>query len=216
MSKYVQCPAPFDPLFLQAETLLEPDFQDQRWDPAHGALLVGGERYVLYRSMSMALHLREELERVVGPAADTVIYRFGKACGAADAAYYFERHPQDSPAQRLAMGPVAFALGGYAVVQVLPESSPSPDEDFLLTYDHPNSYEAEAYIRSGNRPEGPVCSLNSGYSAGWCGKAFGLVLEAKEVSCLARGDAHCRFVMAPAARLRQRVAELCAGWGIQR
>jgi predicted hydrocarbon binding protein len=214
MPKYVECPDSFAPLFEAAEAAMEPTFRDQRWDPAHGALLVGGERYVMYRSRSMAIHLREELERVVGPAADSVIYRFGKACGAADADYYFSLHPEAPPPLRLALGPVVFALGGYAVVKVLPESAPSPDEDYLLVYEHPNSYEADAYSTQGLTSPKPVCYLNSGYSAGWCGKAFGLTLEAKEVSCRAKGDPFCRFVMAPPSRLRQRVAEMCEAWNL--
>lgn len=214
MPKYVECPEPFAPLFEAAEETIAPLFSDQRWDPTHGALLVGEERYVMYRSRSMAIYLREELEKVVGPAADSVIYRFGKACGGADAEYFFQKHPEAPPPLRLAMGPVAFALGGYAVVKVLPESAPSPDENYLLVYDHPNSYEAGAYETQGLRSEKPVCYMNAGYSAGWCGKAFGLTLEAKEVACRAKGDPFCRFVMAPPARLRGRVAELCQVWGI--
>jgi len=214
MPKYVECPEPFAALFDGAEAVMEPHFQDQRWDPLHGALMVGGERYVMYRSRSMAIHLREELERVVGPAADSVIYRFGKACGGADAEHYFSLHPEAPPPLRLAFGPVAFALGGYAVVKVLPESAPSPDENYLLVYDHPNSYEADAYTTQGLHSEKPTCYLNSGYSAGWCGKAFGLVLEAKEVACRAKGDPFCRFVMAPPTRLRQRVVEMCGLWGL--
>lgn len=214
MPKYVECPDHFAPLFEAAEAIIEPLFSDQRWDPVHGAMLVGGERYVMYRSRSMAVYLREELEKVVGPAADSVIYRFGKACGSADADYYFSKQPNAEPALRLALGPVVFALGGYAVVKVLPESAPSPDDNYLLVYDHPNSYEADAYEKQGLKSEKCVCYLNAGYSAGWCSKAFGIPLEAKEVACRAKGDDFCRFVMTPPAHLRGRVAELCQKWGI--
>ncbi len=66
-----------------------------------------------------------------------VIYQTGKATGAADARFYFEKTGMTDPSIRLAMGPVTFAYGGYANVKILEESSPVPDEDFLLVYDHP-------------------------------------------------------------------------------
>lgn len=214
MPRLVRCPEGMAALFEQAEAFMTPKFEDREWRPEAGLFSVAGERYVMYRGASMAVSLRAELERVVGASADVVIYRFGKACGSADAKRYFEKYGVEDPPMRLALGPVGFALGGYATVDILPESAPSPDDDYVLAYNHPNSYEAEAYVDAGIARDKPVCHLNAGYSAGWCVEAFGMPLEAKEVACMAKGDDECRFVMAPPAKLRQRVAELCEQWGI--
>lgn len=214
MSKYVTCPDPFSPLFSKAEDIITPLFWDFKRTPEEGSITVSSERYVVYRADSMAIALKDQLASVLGPGAGVVIYQIGKATGAADARFYIDKTGVSDPALALAMGPVSFALGGYANVTILEDSAPSPDEDFLLVYDHPNSYEAEAHIKAGLKPTAPVDFLNAGYSAGWCAEAFGLKLEAKEISCKAMGHDQCRFVMAPSKRLRDRVKEIKAKYDI--
>lgn len=208
MPEFVSCPDAFSPLFEAAESIISPIFEDFKRNPEKGSITVASERYVIYRAESMAIAMKEQLTSVLGPGAGVVIYQIGKATGAADAKYYFEKLGTQDPAQRLAMGPVSFALGGYANVSILPESAPAPNEEFLLVYDHPNSYEAEAHIRTGITAKMPVDFLNAGYSAGWCSEAFSLKLEAKEITCKAMGDSQCRFVMAPSHRLRDRIKEM--------
>ncbi len=208
MPKYVNCPEPFSPLFEIAEQIIEPIFSNIANTPENGTITVDSERYVMYRAESMAIAIKEQLTSVIGPSAGVVIYQIGKATGAADAKFYFEKANIQDPAQRLAMGPVSFAFGGYANVTILPDSIPAPNEDFLLVYDHPNSYEAEAHIKRGITTTSPVDFLNAGYSAGWCSEAFGLKLEAKEISCMAAGAPQCRFVMAPPSKLHQRIKQI--------
>ncbi len=214
MPKYVNCPDAFAPLFEMAENTISPFFDDFKRNPEEGNITVSSERYVIYRGESMAIAMKEQLTSVLGPGAGVVIYQIGKATGAADAKFYFKKTGIQDPAQRLAMGPVSFALGGYANVTILPDSAPVPNDDFLLVYDHPNSYEAEAHLKAGISTSKPVDFLNAGYSAGWCSEAFGLKLEAKEITCKAMGDAQCRFVMATGPRLRERVKEIKAKYSI--
>jgi len=204
----VICPEVFEPLFNKAEEIMVPVFGNRQWDPDRGTTLVTGERYVMYRAASMAVALKSQLDQVLGSGSGTVIYQFGKACGSADAIFYFEKLGIEDPAIRLALGPVSFALGGYAVVSILPESAPAPNDDYILVYDHPNSYEAEAHKATGVVSKTPVDYLNAGYSAGWCSEAFGIKLDAKEITCIAMGDPQCRFVMAPPSRLRERIQEI--------
>lgn len=208
MPKYVECPEPFAGLFEQAEKILEPVFQNMKINSQQGSITVSDERYVMYRGDSMAVALRKQLEKVLGASTPTIIYQFGKACGSADARYMFGKLGIEDPALRLALGPVSFAMGGYAKVKILPQSKPAPDDSFILVYDHPNSYEAQAFINAGIETDKPVDHMNAGYSAGWCGEAFGLKLEAKEIRCRARGDDQCLFVMAPGNMVRKRAAEI--------
>ncbi|MBD3277340.1 MAG: hypothetical protein GF388_03485 [Candidatus Aegiribacteria sp.] len=208
MPKYVECPEPFEGLFEQAEKVMEPIFQEMDFKKEQGAISIAGERYVMYRGDSMAVALRRQLEKVLGASSPTIIYQFGKACGSADAQFIFKKTGVEDPAMRLALGPVGFAMGGYAKVKILPQSAPAPDENFLLVYDHPNSYEAQAYINDGIKTDRPVDHMNAGYSAGWCSEAFGLKLEAKEIRCRAKGDDMCLFVMAPGSMIRKRIAEI--------
>src|SRR5262249_42357379 len=76
---------------------------------------------------------------------------------------------------------------------------------FYLLYDHPYSFEAEAWVRAGKESAFPVCIMNAGYSSGWCDESFGVRLVASELTCRARGDPCCRFVMAPPAAIERHV-----------
>ena len=111
------------------------------------------------------------------------------------------------PIAKLSAGPVHFAYTGNAYVSLLP-SNPTTDENYLLRYDHPQSFEADVWIRKyGPNSKMPVCHWNAGYSSGWCSESFGLDLEAQEIHCRAKGDKTCRFVMAPKEKIDQRVLE---------
>jgi hypothetical protein len=129
----------------------------------------------------------------------------------ADARHFTEKLGFNDPLQKLSAGPVHFSHTGWAFVDILPESTPSPDEKYMLVYDHPNTFES-AKFRAGAPEAGePVCLFSAGYSAGWCTHSFGIDLDAEEIECVARGDRHCRFVMAPPKRLAERIIEYQKG-----
>ncbi len=109
------------------------------------------------------------------------------------------------PISKLSAGPVHFAYSGWAFVDILPESTPSPNDDYYLIYNHPFSFEADSWMRSGKKSETPVCVMNSGYSSGWCEESFGIPLTAVEVTCKAKGDEHCTFIMSPPERIQEHV-----------
>ncbi len=104
--------------------------------------------------------------------------------------------------EKLAAGPIAFNYAGLAFVDIFPESKPTTDENYLLVYDHPYSFEAEAYINAkGVRSQKPICVMNAGYSSGQFSESFGIDIDAKEILCRAKGDHACRFVMGVKSRL---------------
>ncbi|MGE0355017.1 MAG: response regulator, partial [Gemmatimonadales bacterium] len=129
------------------------------------------------------------------------------AIGKADAHQFHTRMGVVDPIERLSAGPVHFAYSGWAFVKIHPESRPAPDENYYLIYDHPFSFESDAWVRRGRKVDFPVCIMNAGYSSGWCEESFGLPLVAAEVECIARGDAACRFIMAPPARIEEHVRQ---------
>ncbi|MCK5786737.1 MAG: XylR N-terminal domain-containing protein [Candidatus Sabulitectum sp.] len=208
MPKYVKCPDAFAPLFEMAENMLTPIFENFERRPDEGKITISSERFVLYRGESMAIALKDQLTSVLGSSAGVVIYQIGKAAGAADARYYFEKTGTEDTILKLAMGPTSFALNGYANVTILPETTPTTDENFLLVYDQGNSYEADAHLKAGLISDTPVDFFTVGYSAGWCTESFGVQLEAKEITCKAMGDPQCRIVIAPQRRIRERVKEI--------
>ena len=77
------------------------------------------------------------------------------------------------PIEKLSAGPIHFSFSGWAFVDIFAESHPTPDEDYFLIYDHPYSFESDAWLSSGRRSAFPVCVMNAGYSSGWCEESFG-------------------------------------------
>ncbi|HZG23156.1 MAG TPA: ATP-binding protein, partial [Chitinophagaceae bacterium] len=64
------------------------------------------------------------------------------------------------------------------------------------------SFEADSWVRSGKKSDTPICIMNAGYSSGWCEESFGIPLTAVEVSCIAKGDEHCTFIMSPPHKIQ--------------
>ena len=107
------------------------------------------------------------------------------------------------PIQRLSAGPVHFAFTGWANVEILPESNPVPNENYFIKYVHHNSFEAQAWLKAGKKSDIPVCTMNCGYSSGWCEESFGQPLTAVELECEAHGAERCLFIMAPPHKIHE-------------
>ena len=212
--RLVRCPEPFEPLFVAAEDAMAEFFGDLQRRPEKGEITISGVRYLLVRAASMSIQFRNELSALYGQrTANQIIYNFGRACGIQDAKMFHERLGLTDPAMKLAAGPVHFAHVGWAFVDIFPESAPSPDENYFLIYDHPFSFEADSYVEAGIQSEGSVCYMNAGYSAGWCEISFGVELAAREITCRAKGDDRCIFIMSPPKRLMEYTREYLARYG---
>ena len=93
-------------------------------------------------------------------------------------------------------------------MDILPASAPSPDENYLLVYHHPGSFEAEPFLKKGEKSNRNICHINAGYSAGWCEESFGVPLEAREITCKAKGDDKCTFLMCHRSTMLRRLEVL--------
>lgn len=195
-------------IFQKVNKMFSDYFSQIEKDSEKGDILVSGERYIMYRAQSMSIFLRNELQKILGTGVHQAVYRFGRACGGADARFFIDKFKITEPMEKVMTGPVYFAHGGYATVEFLPESTPSVDENCLLVYNHPNSYEAEAYIKADIKTDSPICHLNAGYSSGWATEALGIRLDAKEITCRAHGDEFCKFVMAPPRSLNAHIEKI--------
>jgi signal transduction histidine kinase/predicted hydrocarbon binding protein len=210
----VSVPEAFAPVFLKAQEYVSRYFASKIEAPHQSTISIAGERYILVRAASMSVEFvelvkslyqdrgEEEARRV----ANNLLYDLAHAIGKADAKSFHAQMGVTDPIEKLSAGPVHFAYSGWAFVSILPESLPSPDENYYLIYDHPFSFEADAWLRQGKATQAPVCIMNAGYSSGWCAESFGLPLVAAEVTCQAKGDLHCRFIMAPPHRIEEHVA----------
>ena len=119
-----------------------------------------------------------------------------------------------SPNEKLSAGPVHFNYAGFAYVNLLPGCNPTPDYNYVLVYDHPNSFEAETQLKMEGRSKNFTCHLNAGYSAGWCEESYGIHLISREVTCVAKGDSQCRFVMAPPDKIDDHIKKFKKEWEI--
>ena len=201
--------------FQTAQEQVATHFERMNWEPTTGRIIIGGERYLLVRSFSIRMALTETLSDILeldgginNPYAIKLTYHFGKSMGKIDARSFHVSMALDDPIEKLSTGPIHFAFTGWAKVDIKPESNTTPDENFCLIYAHPQSFEADNMIvTTGKKSVLPVCVLNAGYSAGWSSESFGLDLDAREISCRAKGDNECLFIMAPKSKLEARVKE---------
>ncbi len=215
----VKVPALFEAPFLRAQDYVQRYFADRVENPDAATISIAGERYVLLRAASLSVEFIElvmKLYQDQGEAeargvANNLLFDIAHALGRADAHAFQAKMGVVDPIERLSAGPIHFAFSGMAFVDISAESRPSPDQEFLLLYDHPFSFESHAWLAKGRRSETPVCVMNAGYSSGWCEESFGVALVAVEVECCASGGEHCRFIMAPPSRIESHLARLSPG-----
>lgn len=204
MVKTVKVPSKFEPLFEVAEKYVDALFKEFKHEPAKGTIHVGGERYILVRGEGLFVALFDQLEKSFGEEqAQEFIYNMARTIGKSDSKDFSENRKLKDPTEKLSTGPVHFAYSGWAFVDIYPTSQPSPDENYVLHYQHPNTFESEIYKRKGLKPAKPICFFSAGYSAGWCSEAYGIEVHAREITCTARGDERCEFIMAPYDKLDQ-------------
>lgn len=204
-TKTVSVPEAFSGLFEKAEETVGEYFKSLTMDPTKGTIEINGQRYVLVRASALSLEFLESIQRFYADRGQEEAMLIGKnmlfdmahLIGLQDAKNFHQKMNLQDPISKLSAGPVHFAYTGWAFVDILEESKPSPDKNYFLKYHHPYSFEAASWISAGKKSDQPVCVMNAGYSSGWCEASFGISLTAVEISCKAKGDEHCTFIMAP-------------------
>lgn len=221
--KTVIVPDQFKEIFDQAEKNVYSYFSDVYNSAEHGEIDISGERYVLIRSAALSyefLDIIKELYRNNGEQeavriGNNFLFDIGHVLGKKDSKAFHDKMKLTDPIQKLSAGPVHFAYTGWANVEILPDSKPSPDENFYLHYHHHNSFEAQAWKKAGRLSDKPVCVMNSGYSSGWCEESFGIHLTAVEVTCEGRGDNNCTFITAPPHKIGEYIKEFTESSGAE-
>lgn len=207
----VKVPDAMKPVFDLAQQTVNEYFRNLKMDPSRGTIEINDQRYVLVRASTLSKDFLETVQNLYADRGKAEALTIGKnflfdiahVIGMNDARNFHAKMNLTDPISRLSAGPVHFAYSGWAFVDILPESTPSPDENFYLIYRHPYSFEADSWVRSGKKADTPVCIMNSGYSSGWCEESFGIPLTAVEVSCIAKGDDECLFIMSPPHHIQE-------------
>lgn len=211
--KTVNVPDSMRPIFQRAEKLVSDYFSQLKLQPSQGTIEISGERYVLVRAASLSVEFFSVIERIFGEEnrqaanafSTNLLFDLAHSLGKSDARQFHQKMNLVEPLEKLSAGPVHFSHSGWAFVDIFPDSQPSPDDEYFIVYDHPYSFEADAWIKAGRQSEHPVCIMNAGYSSGWCEESYNIPLVASELSCRAAGDDCCRFVMAPPHRIEKRI-----------
>jgi PAS domain S-box-containing protein len=209
MKRTVKVPSEFREVFAKAQEVVGAYFGTKVEDASKGMIDIAGQRYILIRAASMSVEFFEIVKRLYADKSEEealslargLLFDLTHSIGGADAKIFSAKMNLKDPIAKLSAGPVHFAHSGWAFVDILPESKPTPGKDFFLIYDHPYSFEAHAWRQAGKKPDFPVCVMNAGYSSGWCEESFGVPLVAAEILCQAKGDSHCRFIMAHPDRI---------------
>ncbi|MBI1836809.1 MAG: hypothetical protein HYR91_06040 [Flavobacteriia bacterium] len=209
--KTVKVPSEIQPLFDKAEDLVAEYFDKIIANPSNGKIEIGDERYVLMRASSLSVDFMNRMkvlyenkgEKMAASIGRNFLFDISHVMGGEDAKNFHKKMKVEDPIAKLSAGPIHFAYTGWAFVDILPESNPSPDDNYFLKYHHPYSFESESWISKSMKSDTPVCIMNAGYSSGWCEESFGIPLTAVEISCRAKGDANCTFIMAPPHRIEE-------------
>lgn len=217
----VSVPPEIAPVFLKAQEYVARYFSERVHLPDEATISIAGERYVLLRAASMSVEFVELVMSLFADrepsearsVANNLLFDFAHAIGKADARRFHTKMGVTDPIERLSAGPVHFAFSGWASVRILPESRPTADDDFLMHFEHPFSFESHAWLEKNRRSGAPVCIMSAGYSSGWCAESFGIPLVSAEIECIAAGGNCCRFIMAPPSRIEDQVALLAAADG---
>lgn len=211
----VKVPKEFEPIFEKAQEYVDAYFKEKKDDPSKGTIEINGERYILVRAASMSVEFFDTVRQLYKDKGDQeanhvarqLLYDLAHAIGRQDARNFHKKMDLKDPIERLSAGPIHFAHTGWAFVDISPESRPTADENYFLLYDHPYSFESDAWQKVGRKSDYPVCIMNAGYSSGWCEESFSVTLVATEVMCKARGDDVCRFIMAHPSKIEGRIKE---------
>ncbi len=211
MLKTVTVPKQFEEIFQKAETTVGQFFENKEIDVAKATIKISGERYLLVRASSLSVDFfecvmglyRDKDKKEAAFTTRQLLFDISHAIGMKDAEHFHKQMNLKDPIDKLSAGPIHFAYTGWANVKLYPESNPTPDENFINIYDHPFSFEADAWIKAGKKSDLPVCIMSAGYSSGWCEQSYGIPLVAVELTCRAKGDETCHFIMAHASRIQE-------------
>jgi len=216
--KTVRVPEGMTELFAKAEAVVSKFFSDRVDDPAHGRIEIHGERYLLIRGAALSIEFFDLVRSLYGvqrhAEADefsrAILFDLAHSLGRTDVQNLQSKMQLNDPLAKLSAGPIHFAYAGWAFVELFPESNPAQSDDFFLVFEHPYSFESDAWVRAGRTSDLPVCVMNAGYSSGWCEASFEQRLVSAEILCRGKGDSSCRFVMAPPHRIEEQIATYLA------
>lgn len=203
------------PLFEKAQEYVDKYFSNKIEALDKGVIEISGQRYIMIRAASLSVDFFKTIKNFYKnygqkesiAIAERILFATAQAIGIADAKNFHSQMEVKEPISKLSAGPIHFAYTGWGVVNILPESNITTDENFCLIYEHTDSFEAQAWGKEAKTTSSAVCIMNAGYLTGWCKESFGIDLVASEILCKAKGDKICRFIMAHPSKIEKYIKE---------
>lgn len=167
------------------------------FEPESGRLLLGNERYLLFRQEAFAALRKLLFEQLGERLFRSILSQFGYRCGVGDYQSLSKLYPWDSELDRMGAGPVLHTWEGIVRADATFLEFDRSRQHFHMKGTWQNSYEAAIHLQEfGPSPE-PVCHTLTGYASGWCSGFIGFPVIAIEPTCVARGDSICTFHIQP-------------------
>jgi diguanylate cyclase (GGDEF)-like protein len=212
--KDIKVPKEYEAIFKNTEKIVQKFFEKKEFDVSKGKIEISGERYLFVRAASLSVDFFECIlnlykgknKKVARNFTRKLLFDMAHAIGMKDAEHFHKKMKLNTPLEKLSAGPSHFACTGWAFVEILEDSSPTPDKNFYISYKHPHSFEASAWLEADKKSDMPVCFMNAGYSSGWSEQSFGIPLVSTEITCRAKGDKECTFIMAHPSKMKEYIA----------
>lgn len=167
------------------------------FQPESGRLLLGEERYLLFRQEAFAMLRKVLMDQLGPPLFRSILTQFGFRCGFGDYEALTKHYEWDSDLDRMGAGPVMHTWEGIVRADPTFLEFDRSRGHFHMKGTWKNSYEAEIHLQQFGPSPLPVCHTLTGYASGWCSAFIGFDVVAIEPTCIARGDSVCTFHIQP-------------------
>lgn len=169
----------------------------------------GNDRKILTSSSAFGI-LRQQLVRNIGiERIKGFLFHFGWEMGINDAKEAMKTNL--SLGDLVKYGPILHISNGHIRGIKHEATFELDDHNRLLSYYATgiwiDSYEAAEHIKWLGRSKAPVCHTLIGFASGFISTIFGQTLLAKEVTCVGKGDADCRWIIKPQKEWEREVGD---------
>ncbi len=168
-----------------------------RFRPDKGQLLLGNERFLLFRQEAFGSLRKLLFDQLGSDLARSLLAQFGYRSGLGDYESLTANYSWDTELDRLTAGPTMHCWEGLVRATPTALKYDLAAREFHMTGIWQSSYEAELHMQLFGKSTTPVCHSLTGYATGWATAFFGSPVLAIEPTCVARGDDTCSFELRP-------------------
>lgn len=159
-----------------------------------GRIILFGRRVVVFGSEYAFGDLYKEMEGIIGPPINTLLYRVGLQGGFNAGRKMSESHLAEKCSSDIELvqiwgSGVGFYFG-WGIILV----EKREDEVLVRSY---NGWEAESYLNAIGKSDRPMCHFTRGFMAGGVGAIILRTADVRgeETKCMIKGDPYCEFAV---------------------